>query len=294
MSDSGSARGRRLAGRTATTLGLLCALSALGVLGYAAWELWGTGGDEAALQEDLRESFEAVDGTATTTSDAPADEPEGDDEAMVDDALVVADEGDLLPGGIAPRIARARFPEAGPAVARLEIPAIEVDKFVMRDVTVEALQVGPGHYLGTPRPGFQGNAAIAGHRTTYGAPFGRVDELQPGDTVTVHSADGIFTYEVLSPAEAFGERLAEIDEDDVSDGHVIVDPKDTWVVDDFGDARLTLTSCHPEFTSRDRIVVVAELVSEAAPFADIFGGLAAGDLTELVTEDLSVLDESAS
>ena len=89
-------------------------------------------------------------------------------------------------------------------------------------------------------------------------------------------------------------RQSEIDEDDVSDGYVVVDPKDTWVVSDFGDARLTLTSCHPEFTSRDRIVVVAELVSEAAPFADIFGGLGVDDLTELVTEDLSVLEESAS
>ena len=85
-----------------------------------------------------------------------------------------------LPNWLAP------LSEDGDALARLEIPAIELDKFVMRDVDRESLQVGPGHYRGTPRPGFSGNSAIAGHRSTYGAPFKRVDELAPGDTITVH------------------------------------------------------------------------------------------------------------
>ncbi|MEM8706674.1 MAG: sortase [Actinomycetota bacterium] len=297
MSERGSVRRRRLAGRTATLLGVLCALSAIGVLSYAAWELWGTGGQEAAVQEELRASYDAVDDAdPVTTTEAPieADDESGESDDAADAAVEVDPDEALLPGGVAPRIARARFPEAGQALARLEIPSIELDKFIMRDVGVVSLQVGPGHYLGTPRPGFAGNAAIAGHRTTYGAPFGRVDELQPGDEITVHSADGIFTYVVLSPDEAFGDRLAEFDEDDITDGHVIVQPTDTWVVADFGDARLTLTSCHPEFTSRDRIIVVAELVSEAAPFADIFGGLGEDELVELVTEDLTVLDDSAS
>ena len=73
---------------------------------------------------------------------------------------------------------------------------------------------------------------------------------------------------------------------------MIVDPDDTWVVADFGDARLTLTSCHPEFTSRDRIVVVAELVSEGVAYGDIFGGLDELQLTQLVEEDLSSLGQS--
>ncbi|MEK9525840.1 MAG: sortase [Acidimicrobiaceae bacterium] len=261
---------------------MLCALGALGVLAFAAWELWGTGRKEAAVQQELRTAFEFVEGS-TTTSSAPS----------VADEVVVDVEPDL-PGGISAELARARFPEDGDALARLEIPAIELDKFVMRDVDRESLQVGPGHYRGTPRPGFSGNSAIAGHRSTYGAPFKRVDELAPGDTITVHSADGIFSFEVVSPQAAFGDRLDTIDPDKVAAGHIIVDPTDTWVVSDFGDARLTLTACHPEFTSRKRIVVVAELVSEAVPLAAVFGGLDADELNELVTEDLGVLENSAS
>ena len=295
MSERGSVRRRRLAGRTATLLGAFCALSAIGVLAYAAWEYWGTGLHEAAVQDELRASYDAVDeaATAPTVDDTPeaTDDTAGDGDG---DADVSAAEPELLPGGVDPRIARARFPEAGQALARLEIPAIELDKFVMRDVDDESLQAGPGHYVGTPRPGFHGNVAIAGHRTTYGAPFGRVDELLPGDLITVHSADGIFTYEVLSPPDAFGERLDEIADAAITDSHVVVEPEDTWVVGDFGDARLTLTSCHPTLTSRYRIIVVAELVSEAAPFADLFGGLGENELLELVSEDLSVLDDSAS
>ena len=281
MSARGSGRRRRLAARTATRLGVLCALGALGVLAFAAWELWGTGRKEAAVQQELRTAFEFVEVSTTTSTLAVPDE-------------VVADVEPDLPGGISAELARARFPEDGDALARLEIPAIELDKFVMRDVDRESLQVGPGHYRGTPRPGFSGNSAIAGHRSTYGAPFKRVDELAPGDTIRVHSADGIFSFEVVSPAAAFGDRLDTIDPDKVAAGSVIVDPSDTWVVSDFGDARLTLTACHPEFTSRKRIVVVAELVSEAVPLAAVFGGLDADELNELVTEDLGVLENSAS
>ena len=92
---------------------------------------------------------------------------------------------------------------------------------------------------------FSGNSAIAGHRSTYGAPFKRVDKLAPGDTITVHSTDGIFSFEVASPLAAFGDQLDAIDPEKVVAGHVIVDPTDTWVVSDFGDARLTLSACHP-------------------------------------------------
>ena len=69
------------------------------------------------------------------------------------------------------------------------------------------------------------------------------------------------------------DRLDAIDPDKVAAGPVIVDPSDIWVVLGFGDARLTLTACHPEFTSRKRIVVVAELVGETVPLAAVFGGL---------------------
>ena len=68
-------------------------------------------------------------------------------------------------------------------MARLEIPRIGVDEIVVAGVGVDDLHKGPGHYPDTPLPGERGNVAIAGHRTTYGAPFHDIDELQPGDEV---------------------------------------------------------------------------------------------------------------
>ena len=81
MSERGSVRRRRLAGRTATLLGVLCAASAIGVLSYAAYELWGTGGEEAAVQEGLRAAFESHDEDVTTTApQTPSSDVEADDE----------------------------------------------------------------------------------------------------------------------------------------------------------------------------------------------------------------------
>ena len=81
------------------------------------------------------------------------------------------------------------------------IPAIGVDKIVVEGVSLADLKKGPGHYPETPLPGQEGNAAIAGHRTTYGAPFNRLDELEPGDEITVTTVQGEFTYEVTETAD---------------------------------------------------------------------------------------------
>lgn len=294
MSERGSAR-RALASRTATALAGFCVLGGCLSLALAAYQLWGTSATERAAQSDLRAAFTAAEkapvassslAPPSTTAPAVADRPVAESEGGAGEEPTVT----LLPGGVDPALAARQFPADGDALARLQIPAIDLDKFVMRDVSVAALQVGPGHYEHSARPGYDGNAAIAGHRTTYGAPFGQIDELRAGDEITVQSADGTFTYAVLEPVVAFGERVLDVNE--VHGGHVIVDPDDTWVVADFGDARLTLTSCHPEFTSRDRIVVVAELVSEGVAYGDIFGGLDERQLTQLVEEDLSSLGQS--
>ena len=97
MSARGSGRRRRLAARTANRLGVLCALGALGVLAFAAWELWGTGRKEAAVQQELRTAFEFVEGS-TTTSSAPS---------VADE--VVADVEPDLPGGISADLAALAF-----------------------------------------------------------------------------------------------------------------------------------------------------------------------------------------
>lgn len=117
---------------------------------------------------------------------------------------------------------------------------------VLDDVTAGDLQRGPGHYPGTASPGEPGNFAVAGHRTTYGAPFYHLDVLRRGDHVVVTDRAGRqHTYEVA--------------------GQRVVLPGDTWVIGNdplgSGQPTLTLTTCNPRFSAAERLVVHAELVS---------------------------------
>jgi len=199
------------------------------VLLFVAYQLWGTGVAEARAQDDLAEEFEALlDATPSTTSTT---RPRSTGPSTTTTTTTTT--------------TPPPPPEDGEAVARLVIPKIGVDKIVVEGVGRRDLQKGPGHYPGTPLPGQAGNSAIAGHRTTYGAPFYRIDELAPGDEILVTTRQGSFRYEVI--------------------GTQIVLPSDVEVVEDQGDDRLTLTSCHPKYSARQRIVVSAALVDEPAP-----------------------------
>ncbi len=102
------------------------------------------------------------------------------------------------------------------------------------------LRAGPGHYPGTPLPGQSGTVAIAGHRTTYGAPFRKVDKLRPRDEIVLTMPYGEFTYRV--------ERTR------------IVPPTAVWVTQRVSYDRLILSACHPLYSAEKRIVVFARLV----------------------------------
>ena len=101
------------------------------------------------------------------------------------------------------------------------------------------LKRGPGHYPATPLPGAPGTVGIAGHRTTYGAPFRTIDKLDPGDRIVAEMPYGTFTYRV--------ERTR------------IVPPTATEVVRRVKYDRLVLTACHPLYSAAQRIVVFAKL-----------------------------------
>jgi LPXTG-site transpeptidase (sortase) family protein len=124
-------------------------------------------------------------------------------------------------------------------MAHLQIPKIALDQFVVSGTDESDLAKGPGHYLGTAMPGQAGNVAIAGHRTTHGAPFNRLAELSIGDPIYLAAANG--------------EQLTYI----VSATPVAVSPGDVTVLDNFGDDRLTLTTCNPEYSAVQRLIVVA-------------------------------------
>ena len=132
--------------------------------------------------------------------------------------------------------------EVGDSLTRIQIPRIGVDTVVVEGTTASALRAGAGHYPSTPLPCEVGNVAIAGHRTTYGRPFHDLDVLEPGDRITLETPIGSCTYEV--------ERSW------------ITVPTDVGVVDNTpGEARLTLTTCHPKGAARERLILTATMVS---------------------------------
>jgi sortase A len=215
-------------GRTLIAAGVI-------ILLFVAYQLWGTGIREAQAQNRLEDEFEERLRGA------------GIDDPVIRDTTTTLDSTTTTSSTTPPPP-----PEGGSSAARIVIPHIGVDKIVVEGVSLADLKKGPGHYPDTPMPGQPGNAAIAGHRTTYGAPFNRIDELRPGDVILVTTLQGLFRYEVM-------------DEEGDGNGNRIVRPSEVEVLDDKGDNRLTLTACHPKYSARQRIVVTAKLVVEPAP-----------------------------
>lgn len=193
------------------------------VLLFLAYQLWGTGFEQRKAQAHLGSSFAGLAVTQSTSS-----------AAATGNAAASAGRGGAHPG---PTRGAQGLP--GGVVARLQIPAIHVDQFVVEGTDDAALRKGPGHYVGAPMPGEHGNVAIAGHRTTYGAPFNRLDKLRPGATIAATTPKGEFVY-VVSSEET-------------------VPPSQSTVVQDYGDDRMTLTTCTPEFSATSRLVVFAKL-----------------------------------
>ncbi len=195
------------------------ALIAVGVLLliFVVYQLWGTGIYTAREQSQLNDQFEqtlrASTGSPTAT---PPTAPLGD------------------------------------AVGQIRIPKIGVDAIVVNGVGAEELRTGPGLYPDSPRPGQLGNAAIAGHRTTYGAPFSDLDQLRPGDEITVLTTQGTFAYQVR-------ESLV-VDPSNIS----VLAPRTSGATTK---ATLTLITCNPKFSAAERLVIFADLTTGQTPLA---------------------------
>ena len=145
--------------------------------------------------------------------------------------------------------------EVGSPLTRIVIPDIDVSMLVVEGTSPAALRAGAGHYPTTPLPGEVGNVGIAGHRTTYGRPFNRVDELGPGDDIWLLTPVGDHRYVVSDP------------DPDVGANPWITHPDDWGVVGPSDDALLTLTTCHPKGSAQQRLIVRAELVESLDPGA---------------------------
>ena len=135
--------------------------------------------------------------------------------------------------------------ETGEGIGRIEIPSIDLDMVFIQGTDTASLQKGPGHYPDTAFPGQGRTVGIAGHRTTYLAPFRHIDQIDDGDEIALEMPYGTFTYRVSR--------------------HEIVDPSDVGIVDDVGHERLVLTACHPVYSAAQRYAVFAELVDMRLP-----------------------------
>jgi sortase A len=133
----------------------------------------------------------------------------------------------------------AKKPLKGDAIGKLTIHSIGVSKYVVEGTDTASLRKGPGHYPSTPLPGQRGTAAIAGHRTTYGAPFRHLDKLKPGDRIVLDMPYGRFVYRV--------QHLSIVDDQDLS------------VLKRKSYNRLVLSACHPLYSAAQRIIAFARL-----------------------------------
>lgn len=201
-------RRRRRQGRALWIIGLLLILSALGVAAYVGWLLWGTSLTTRAAQTELRP--------------------------------IIQDKVATRPPQEAPEAARVvKVP--GKGIAILRIPAIRVNYVVVEGTDTDSLKKGPGHYAQTAYPWEDtGRVGIAGHRTTYGAPFWSLNELEPGDRIELATEYGIFDYRVT--------------------GSRIVPPSAGSVLHATRRPTLVLTTCHPRFSAAQRLIVFAERV----------------------------------
>lgn len=127
----------------------------------------------------------------------------------------------------------------GKPIGRILVPSIDADYVLIQGTDEADLKLGPGHYPESAFPGQGRTVAVAGHRTTYGAPFNRIDSIDVGDTISLQMPYGRFTYEVGKTR--------------------IVDPDQTGIVRDIGRERLVLTSCHPLYSAAQRYAVLADL-----------------------------------
>jgi LPXTG-site transpeptidase (sortase) family protein len=167
---------------------------------------------------------------------------------------------------VAPRPVTPVEPAVGEPMAVLRIPRLGADyrRVVLQGTSEDQLSQGPGHYVGTAMPGQPGNLAIAGHRVGKGSPFLDLDELQPGDPIVVETAASWFVYRVL------GDAMSGIP------GMQVVAPTDVGVIAPTPDvpgtaatgSYLTLTTCHPEYSARQRLIVHAVLDGAAISKAD--------------------------
>jgi sortase A len=136
------------------------------------------------------------------------------------------------------------FVEPEVIIGELVIPALLLSQTIYKGVTLPTLDKGVGYWPGTAMPGHVGNVVLGGHRVSKKKPFRNIDVLVPGDEIYLTTAEGTFVYAVT--------------------GTQIVEPTETWIIDQGETATLTLFACHPPHSTKQRIVVFADYLRKEA------------------------------
>lgn len=185
----------------------------------------------------LREQADTISEWEKSLSEGEAEEsPEMEEKEIPEEEALVEEEEEVIAEDIEEKpVPEDYFP------MKITIPSIELEWLVYEGTDTETLKKGPGHIPQTPLPGQNGRFTISGHRTTYGAPFNKVDELKDGDFIYLKALNGeTFTYTVT--------------------GQIIVKPEDVHILNGTEKKELLLTACHPKYSAADRIIIIAELI----------------------------------
>ena len=214
--------------------GLLVLLYPVGTWGYARWQQSRLAADLAAsdpvFQAPPADFFQGMTPTAIADRVGVAT-----DEAAKRKALLA----DLKAAALA--FEASLGDKQGVPLGKILIPKIGVDRVLIQGTGKGDLREGPGHWPSTPFPGQGGNFVVSGHRTTYGAPFFRLDRLKVGDTI-----------DLLMPYAAIRYKVTR---------SVIVLPTQVEEVRQRGFEQISLATCHPIYSAKQRLVVQAELDS---------------------------------
>ncbi len=191
----------------------------------------------SAWEDQKEEYFEGVEAEKEITDETDIDSSDENEEVTMEisgdiTGEATLDYGDLTAGDFFP--------------LKMSIPKIEAEAIVGEGTDSQSLKKGPGYEALTPLPGDVGRTTISGHRTTYGAPFNRIDELENGDLIYLETInDELLTYVVT--------------------GMEIVLPTDVWILEGTDKKELLLTTCTPKYSAARRLVIIAELL-EVFPF----------------------------
>lgn len=238
--------------RVVRGVGWLLVVGGAVVLLYVVYLLWFTGLETQRAQQDLADTW------SVTVGDDPDDPGEP--------GAGPADPDPDAPIEVGEAYAALWFERDGERIVGGDV------LYVVSGTSLDVLRAGPGHYTESDQPGGAGNFAIAGHRTTYGAPFWSLDELELGDTIHVTDRQG------REWVYAFREQR-------------VVAPTDIWVVGDdplgSGAPTITLTTCHPRGSARERLIAWGELIGDPLEDGEDPSGTDDGD-----TEDADELPET--